>query len=402
MKAKQVASFAFDSLERDSVRSALTLVGIFLGLFTAVMILGVGKGIILEVQGLVSQFGTDKIIVIPININKIMAGGSSSSGFNLVAEFSSSDITSLRSITCVSRLGEAIYKNVNVEYKNKTVSTLVLGITREYFDMYPNYLVAEKGRLFKDTETSSADIGYVVAHSMFGEDVAPGQKIIIGNTTFTVVGTMNKVGTSFSQQDDQQVYIPLKAAENVMNMQGKRDEAEIQVAPGCDINTVKSSIESLLARRRGTSVANADFSVITTQFIIDRVNDSLSVLYIGATAVGLIASLVSAVGIANTMFTSVFRRKKEIGIMKALGAKRSDIINIFLFESVMLSLIGAALGAAFGIAAGIALNRLYGIPFAVDYMVVAVAVIVGVAIGVIAGILPARSAASIDAIEAMR
>jgi putative ABC transport system permease protein len=400
MRAKQVASFAFESLKRDSVRSALTLVGIFLGLFTAVIILGVGKGIILEVQDLVSQFGTDKIIVIPININKVMAGGSS--GFSLVAEFSASDITSLRSISCVSRLGEAIFKNANVEYRNKTISTLVLGITTEYFDMYPNYLVVEKGRLFKDTESSSVVIGYTIAHSMFGEDVTPGKKIMIGNRTFTVVGVMRKVGTSFSQQDDEQIYVPLKEAENILNMQGKRDEAEIQVAPGCDINAVKSNIESLLARRRGTSVENADFSVVTTQFIIDKVNDSLNVLYIGATAVGLIASLVSAVGIANTMFTSVFRRKKEIGIMKALGAKRSDIINIFLFESVMLSLIGAALGAAFGILVGIAIKELYGIPFAVDYMVAAVAVIVGVAIGVIAGILPARSAASIDAIEAMR
>jgi len=401
MRPKQVASFAFESLKRDSVRSALTLVGIFLGLFTAVIILGVGKGIILEVQDLVSQFGTDKIIVIPININKIMAGGGGG-GFNLVAEFSASDITALRSVSCVSRLGEAIFKNANMAYKNKTISTPVLGITTEYFDMYPDYLVVEKGRLFKDTETTSAVIGYTIAHTMFGEDISPGKKIMIGNRTFTVVGVMGKVGTSFSQQDDEQIYIPLKEAEDVLGMQGKRDEAEIQVAPGCDINAVKSSIESLLARRRGTSVENADFSVVTTQFIIDKVNDSLNILYVGATAVGLIASLVSAVGIANTMFTSVFRRKKEIGIMKALGAKRNDIINIFLFESVMLSLIGAALGAAFGMLAGVAAKELYGIPFAVDYMVAAVAVVVGVAIGVIAGILPARSAASIDAIEAMR
>ncbi|MCX6773951.1 MAG: FtsX-like permease family protein, partial [Candidatus Micrarchaeota archaeon] len=164
----------------------------------------------------------------------------------------------------------------------------------------------------------------------------------------------------------------------------------------------KKEVEILLARRTGVSPENAGFSVITSQFIIDMVNDSLNILYAGATAVGLIASLVSAIGIANTMFTSVFRRKKEIGIMKAIGAKKNDIIMIFLLESIILSLTGALLGAIFGTLIGMGLKEFFNIPFVVDWVVVVIAIVVGIFVGVVAGFLPARSAASIDAIEAIR
>jgi putative ABC transport system permease protein len=403
MRFRQMLGFVIDSLNRDSLRSILTLVGIFLGLFTAVLILGTGKGIIMQVQSLVMQFGTDKIMVIPFDINRIARSGQGgASALSAITEFNTADIAALKGITCVDIVGDVIYSNENVHYGKKEARILVMGLTQDYFAMYPDYQKVAKGRTYKDTETTSAVLAYAVANTIFGEEIVPGKQITIGNKTFKVVGTLTQVGTSFSQQDDEQIYIPMREAEDIMGKQGKRDAAIVQVSKGCDIEDTKSQIESLLARRRGVSIENAGFSVITTKFIIDMVNQSLNVLYIGATAVGLIASLVSAVGIANTMFTSVFRRKKEIGIMKALGARRRDIIGIFLLESVLLSLIGAALGGAFGAIVGYALNAIYGLPFDIDAFVVIICVIIGVSVGVIAGILPARSAASIDAIEAMR
>jgi putative ABC transport system permease protein len=295
-----------------------------------------------------------------------------------------------------------VYKKQNIYYGDEEASILVMGITDEYFTMYPEYQKVARGRIFKDTETTVAVLAYAVANTIFDEEILPGKPITIGNRTFRVVGTLTKVGTAYSSTDDEQIYIPVREAETLFEKQGKRDAAIAQVSEGCDIDDTKSQIENLLARRMGVSLENADFSVMTTKFMIDMANQSLNILYLGVTAVGLIASLVSAVGISNTMFTSVFRRRKEIGIMKSLGAKRRDIIGIFLLESITLSLMGAALGALFGAFIGYALKALYGLPFEIDAFVVILAVAIGVAVGVVAGILPARSAASINAIEAMR
>jgi ABC-type antimicrobial peptide transport system permease subunit len=394
-------SFVVDALRRDSLRSVLTLIGIFLGLFTAVIILGVGRGIIMDVQSLIMQIGTDQIIVMPFNINKMMHGGAGGA-FSAITEFSNADITAIRGLTCVDSVCEMVYKKENIYYGDKEASIMVMGLSEDYFTMYPDYQKVAKGRVFKDTETTSAVLAYAVANTIFSEEILPGKSIIIGNRTFKVVGTLTKVGTSYSQTDDEQIYIPIREAETLFDKQGKRDAAILEVSEGCDLDDTKSQVETLLARRMGVSLENAGFSVITSKFIIDMANQSLNILYLGATSVGLIASLVSAVGIGNTMFTSVFRRKKEIGIMKALGAKRKDIIGIFLLESVTLSVSGAALGAIFGAAVGYALKAVYGLPFEIDAFVVILSIAIGVFVGVVAGILPARSAASIDAIEAMR
>jgi putative ABC transport system permease protein len=401
MRLGHMLGFVVDALRRDSLRSMLTLIGIFLGLFTAVIILGVGRGIIMDVQSLIMQIGTDQIIVMPFNMNK-MVGSGVGGAFSAITEFSNADITAIKGLTCVESVCEMVYKKQNIYYGDEEASILVMGLSDNYFTMYPDYQQVAKGRVFKDTETTSAVLAYAVANTIFSEEILPGKSIMIGNRTFRVVGTLTKVGTSYSQTDDEQIYIPVREAETLFDKQGKRDAAILKVGEGCNIDDTKSQIETLLARRMGVSLDNAGFSVITTKFIIDMANQSLNILYIGATAVGLIASLVSAVGIGNTMFTSVFRRRKEIGIMKALGAKRKDIIGIFLLESVTLSMTGAALGALFGTAVGYTVKAVYGIPFEVDSFVVIIAIAMGVLVGVVAGILPARSAASINAIDAMR
>ena len=400
MKIKTAATFATDALRRDSLRSALTLIGIFLGLFTAVMILGVGKGIILQVQDLVSAFGTDKIMVMPFNFNKIIQNKGAMPAWT---EFKESDVNELKGITCIQDSAEMVYQSQKIEYNNKTSTATVMGVTQTYITMFGDYYEVEHGRLFTDRESTSTLLGHTIANELFDEEILPGKKLIILNRSFTVVGTLKKVGQSgLNSEDDQMVLIPLKEGEVLFDKQGKRDMVMFQVRKDCDLEETKKEVEVILARRAGVSVENAAFSVITSQFIIDTVNDSLNILYAGATAVGLIASLVSAVGIANTMFTSVFRRKKEIGIMKAIGAKKNDIIMIFLLESIILSLVGALLGAVFGTVVGVLLKEFYGMPFVVDWIVVVIAVLVGIFVGVIAGILPARSAASIDAIEAIR
>ncbi|MCX6774052.1 MAG: ABC transporter permease, partial [Candidatus Micrarchaeota archaeon] len=222
MKLKTAATFATDALRRDSLRSALTLLGIFLGLFTAVMILGVGKGIILEVQDLIGNFGTDKIMIMPFNMNKIMQ---SRGGIPTLSEFKESDIRDIRGITCVEETGEMIYgAGTNVQYGDKTTNALVIGITPSYYTMFGSFFEVAHGRIFNKQETSVVMLGYAAANDFFNEEILPGKKLIIANRTFTVVGTMKSIGYgSTTQHDDEIISIPLKEAEEIFNKQGKRD-----------------------------------------------------------------------------------------------------------------------------------------------------------------------------------
>jgi putative ABC transport system permease protein len=198
--------------------------------------------------------------------------------------------------------------------------------------------------------------------------------------------------------------MPVSVARTVVTdiTQDQFSSIQVKVADHNSVGEIANTTEQRLLILRHVNSNTKDFTVTTAQAMQQRISSVMDTLDMFLTGIAAISLLVGAIGIANTMFTSVFRRKKEIGIMKALGARRKDIIGIFLLESVMLSLIGAALGAVFGAVVGYALNALYGLPFDIDAFVVIICVIIGVSVGVIAGILPARSAASIDAIEAMR
>jgi hypothetical protein len=158
-----MAIFVADALKRDSLRSVLTLIGIFLGLFTAVLILGVGKGIIMDVQSLIMEIGTDQIMIIPFNMNKMMNSGVGGA-MSAIMEFSDADITAVKGMTCVERVLEMVYKKQNIYYGDEEASILVMGITDEYFTMYPEYQKVARGRIFKDSETTVTVLAYAVAN----------------------------------------------------------------------------------------------------------------------------------------------------------------------------------------------------------------------------------------------
>ncbi len=398
MRVKYAFKMAYEALTSDLMRSALTLIGIFLGIMTAVLILGMGKGIILNIENQMSAFGSDKIMIVPLPKTKSLM--QSGMGIMLVP-FKDSDVSALKTISCISSFGSAVWKRTTITYKNKKIMASVYGVSSDLFDQYSDYLKIDKGREFSDNERNVVVLGYDASHKLFGEDVLPGKHIKIENTTFRVVGVFQKIGTSLSETDDQAIYIPLKTAQKIFGRDNEVDFILLSVREDCDVKEVAKEVELVMARKRGVSVENADFTVITSDYIKEKTDQVLSILYAGSAGVGLIASIVSAIGIANTMFTSVFRRKREIGIMKAIGAKRKDIIIMFLIESVLLSLIGAFLGLLVGILLGVILSSL-GIPFDIDIIVFVLAFAIGVVIGILSGLLPAKKASELSPIVAIR
>ena len=398
MRVKYAFKMAYEALTSDLMRSALTLVGIFLGIMTAVLILGMGKGIILSIEQQMSAFGSDKIMIVPLPKTKSFM--QSGMGIMLVP-FKDSDVDALKGISCIKSISSVVWKRTAISYKDKRVMASVYGVNEDLFRQYSDYLKIDKGRTFLDNERNVVVLGYDASHKLFGEDVLPGKHIKIENTTFRVVGVFERIGTSLSETDDQAIYIPIKAAQKIFNRENEIDFILLSTRQDCDAGDVAKEVELVMARKRGKSIENADFTVITSDYIKEKTDQVLSILYAGSVGVGLIASIVSAIGIANTMFTSVFRRKKEIGIMKAIGAKKRDIIVMFLIESILLSLIGAFLGLLAGILTGFILNS-FSIPFSIDIIVFVLAFVIGVVIGILSGILPAKKAGELSPMVAIR
>ena len=163
MELKLILKLSYDVLKRDLTRSVLTLIGIFLGLFIAVLILGIGKGVIVEVEELFSTFGVNNIMIIPI---KFETGFSSSTA---IREFKESDIDSLKGMGCVSIISKSVYKRTRATYKDKTAFITVFGVTSNMFDQYSDYLKIEKGRVFKEGERNVVVLGNEAATKLFKE-----------------------------------------------------------------------------------------------------------------------------------------------------------------------------------------------------------------------------------------
>jgi putative ABC transport system permease protein len=392
---------AFRALRRNSLRSALTMLGIVIGVAAVIAIVTLGSGASQRVSAGVSSLGERLLFVNPgTNLGGPQRGVT-------VRQFTMRDVEAIqRDVPGVEAVSPTSNTPVTAVYGNNHWPVNVTGITKEYFPVRNATLV--RGVEFDEGQYQSGRlvciIGQTVREQLFGSTDPVGESIRIGIVSCPVVGELESKGQSgFGQDQDNVILAPLRAVQS--RLVGNEDISSIgvSVAPWATNADVKARIEALLRVRRNIGAQDSDnFRVMDLTEIAGVLADVTGALTLFLAAIAAVSLLVGGIGIMNIMLVSVTERTREIGIRLAIGALESEVLAQFLVEAVILTTFGGAIGVGLGLAGSFAASRALSFPFVLSPAVILGAFAFSALIGVVFGFMPARRAARLDPIDALR
>ena len=406
--ALQSVRIALRSLRVNKLRSALTMLGIIIGVGAVIAMVAVGAGASARVAEQIQSLGSNLIIVLS---GSVTAGGVRiGQGSQLtITEDDSAAIG--REIGAVQVSAPSVRGNAQVVFGNLNWYAGVQGVTADYFEARDWTIIT--GRSFGpedvDGATKVALLGQTTALNLFGDIDALGQIIRIKKVPFTVIGLLDRKGqNSWGQDQDDIVLIPISTAKKkVLGKSNSNPRAvgaiSVKIRPGEDMGEAEVQLRELLRQRhRLQPNQDDDFNVRNLSEILQTQEESSKVMTYLLAAIASVSLLVGGIGIMNIMLVSVTERTREIGLRMAVGARGRDILGQFLIEAVTLSLIGGVIGVAAGLGGAEALSYFAEWRTLVAPGAVALAFGFSAAVGVFFGFYPARKAARLDPIEALR
>jgi putative ABC transport system permease protein len=391
---------ALRAIRRNVMRSFLTVLGIVIGIAAVVTLVTLGNGATRSVSDQISAMGTNQLMVVP---GQRLGPGSELGA----AAFKISDVDALRSqITAARAVSPVVSKSVTAVYQAHAWSTQVTGTNNDYF-LAGNWELAA-GRTFSDTEERAGKavcvIGETVRGKLFGRQNPVGTQLRLKGFACEVIGLLKGKGQAAMGQDqDDAVVMPLRTVQR--RLTGTQDVGRIVVSvkQGASIDPVTLQLTSLLRERRKIGEnEDDDFRVMDTRQLAETLTGTTRILTLLLGAVAAVSLLVGGIGIMNIMLVSVTERTREIGIRLAIGAFEREVLLQFLIEAVVLSGLGGLAGIALATGASIGLARLMDIPYLFDLRINVGSFLFSAAIGVIFGYFPARRAASLNPIDALR
>jgi putative ABC transport system permease protein len=405
MDASDSFLYSVKSLRRRSLRSWLTVTGMVIGVVAIVVILSISEGFNQDITKQISSFGADQMFIYPISdVGQAFAGGGAL--MQTSGKLRQADVDDIQGIPGVKNVARALYGKSSISFKDNNISGFIIATDQEFFDMYPDYIEVESGRSFREGDRSVAFFGADAATKLFGKDeVKVGSVVRMNDRDFRVIGVQKRIGTSLSQQDDSQIYVPFDDGKELFEGQILEDEVgfiAVQVDQGFNPDEIKDAIEHKLAANHKVKMDDLDFSVITSEQISEIVGTILLSIQIVLGAVTLIASVVGAIGIANTMFMNVLERVQEIGVLKSLGATNRDILAIFLAEAAIMGFAGGVIGLAIGYGVLQVLVDIFDVPALLRLRIIAFVFVFSIGTGIAAGFIPSWRAAKMDPVEALR
>ena len=399
---------ALRALAVNKLRSALTMLGIVIGVGAVIVMIAVGGGAQARVEEQIRALGSNLLLVMP---GSTTAGGVRM-GFGSGSTLTEDDVAAINREIPEALGAPALRGSAQVIWGNANWSTQIFGVTPEYLDVRQWPLAS--GRSFEPGEMAAAAkvclIGATVARQLFGAADPLDQSIRIKRVPFTVIGVLDVKGQSLMGTDqDDLVLVPIKTARS--RVLGTASAARnrtvgtiwVKVADGLDTKVVEEQVRSLLRQRhRIQAGADDDFSLRNLAEVMAAQEASSRVLALLLAAVASVSLLVGGIGIMNIMLVSVTERTREIGLRMAVGARTRDILSQFLVEAVTLSLIGGLIGVALGIGGSLLIAQLAGWRIVISPEAVGLAVAFAFGIGVFFGFYPARKAARLNPVEALR
>jgi len=404
MELMAIVRIAMRALARNKMRSILTMLGIIIGVGAVIAMVGLGQGAQQQVQQQIAAMGSNLLFVGSGTVNR----GGLRMGFGATKTLVYQDMVSiLRECPAVAAAAPGAGSSAQVVYENDNWSTRLTGTEPQYFDIR-NWPVAS-GSVFSqsdvDTVANVAVIGETVRKNLFGAVDPVGQTVRINNIPFKVVGVLTSKGTSaaMGQDQDDAIFVPLTTLQKKISGQEWLNFIMVSAQSRDTSYSAQQQIEGLLRdRHRIRAGTDDDFFVRNLADMADLADQSSRVFTLLLASIASVSLLVGGIGIMNIMLVSVTERTREIGIRMAIGATEQDVQRQFLIEAVVLSLIGGAIGIVFGVGSSLLITNVLGWPVLVSPLAIVVAVFFSAAVGIFFGFYPARKAASLDPIEALR
>ncbi len=394
---------ALSEIQRNLLRAFLTLLGVVIGVAAVVTMVTLGDGATRSVQAQVASLGSNLITLRPGRGMGPMAGG----GAPL---FRISDAEAIReTIRSVRAVAPTMNRGASLVYLQRDWTASVTGATPDYFDV-ANWRI-EAGRAFTDAEYRAGRtvcvLGNTVREKLFAREQPLGARIRVSRFSCEVIGLLRPKGQGAMGQDqDDLVVMPLSTVQRrLAGRQTTQDVAHILVSArtGADIDAVIQDITRLMReRRRVAHNEDDDFIVVDTRQIAETLSSTTRVMTMLLGAVAGVSLLVGGIGIMNIMLVSVTERTREIGIRLAIGAQPREVLLQFLIEAVVLSTLGGLVGILLGALASWLLSGFMNVPYAFGAQINLIAFLFSAGVGVLFGLMPARRAAQLDPIEALR
>ncbi len=401
---------SLDSLSANKLRSMLTVLGIVIGVAAVIAMLSIGQGAQHSITSQIESVGTNLVYVSPGAVRE----GGVSSGAGSAGTLTMDDANALVNLPYVVTVAPEVDSRAQVTYLGQNTNTRILGVTPDYqtlrsFTMADGEFISQSNLV---TRSSVVVLGSAVADQLFGGTAgAVGQNVRIRGQPYRVIGVLNsKGGTGFLNQDDQ-ILVPLTTAQTRLSNSFFRganvvNTINIEADSPNHVQTVIAAVTDEMRIRHKTSPGTDDFTVSSQQDILGAISQVTTILTIFLGGIAGISLLVGGIGIMNIMLTSVTERTREIGLRKAVGARRSDILVQFLVESMVLSLLGGIIGIALGWGIGqiVGLVQISGstITPLLTLSSILLATLFSMAVGLFFGIYPASRAARLQPVEALR
>ena len=394
---------AFNNLRRRKLRAWLTMIGIFIGIAAVVGLISLGQGLQAAINQQFEQLGSDKIII----STKTMGFSGSTLSRDLL--LTTKDINFIENINGVKWAIGIVTTQGLIKFKDETKTIIISGISPEDLKLLgevQSYTI-EDGRDLKEGDKYRVVVGYNHKYKdLWKKPAQIGDSIEINNREFKIIGIMGKIGNKY---DDEQIYVPKETFREVYKVGDEEGQILVKTASGYNPNNVAKEIERKLRKFREEKEGQETFNAQTSEQLLETFTKIFGVAQAVLVGIAAISLIVGGIGIMNTMYTAVLERTKEIGTMKAVGAKNLDILSIFLIESGLLGLAGGIIGIIIGIGLGKSAEYIAGIALGTNLLkatfspyLIFGALMFSFLIGTISGILPAMQAAKLRPTEALR
>ena len=401
----EIITEAFGTLAINKLRTGLATLGIVIGIGSVIALISLGQATSQSIQSQIQSLGSNLLTVQPSGQSSGGIQGAAGGGTSLTLADAEA-IKNSAQITAVANVSPEYQGRSQVTTGNANTNTSILGVTPTYAEIRKTEMA--QGSFITQSQVDSiakvAVLGPTVVANLFGEGANPvGQSIRIGSQTLTVIGvTTPKGGSGFQNQDDI-IWVPLTTAqkqlfgvENLSSIAIEAKSADVMVEAQNQVGYL------LLARHKIEDPANKDFSIFNQQDLLNTVSATTGTFTTLLAGVAAISLLVGGIGIMNIMLVTVTERTREIGLRKALGAKKNTIVTQFLVESIILTFVGGVIGIGVGVLASYLISYFTGSAFVVSPQAIGLAFAVSAGIGILFGWYPARRAANLQPIEALR